>query len=105
MGGHAKCHIVGLDIFTGKKCEDLCPSSHNMECPVVTKCEYTVMDVGDGGAVSLLTDGGETKDDLNLPKGSDDNEKLAKEIRDGFEAGKSLIISTICAMNDEQISG
>merc|ERR1711964_800792 len=103
--GHAKCHIIGLDIFTGKKCEDLCPSSHNMSCPVVSKAEYTVMDVGDDGAVSLLTDSGEPKDDLNLPKGSDDSEKIAKQIKDDFAAGKALIVSTITAMGQEQISG
>merc|ERR1711907_603884 len=57
--GHAKAHIVGIDIFTGKKCEDLCPTSHNMSEPIVKKFEYTVMDVGEDGALSLLTAEGE----------------------------------------------
>merc|ERR1711939_1074997 len=62
--GHAKAHIIGIDIFTGKKCEDLCPTSHNMMVPIVTKTSYTVMDVTDDGQLSLLTDDGEPKDDL-----------------------------------------
>merc|ERR1719301_442982 len=66
--GHAKAHIVALDIFTGKKYEDLCPTSHNLEVPFVKRTEYQLLTAdGDSGEVSLLTESGETKDDLNLP--------------------------------------
>merc|ERR1712232_809827 len=66
--GHAKAHIVAIDIFTGKKMEDLCPTSHNMEIPFVKHTEYQLLSADeDTGEVSLLTESGETKDDLNLP--------------------------------------
>merc|ERR1712118_183648 len=93
--GHAKAHIVALDIFTGKKYEDLCPTSHNLEVPFVKRTEYQLLTAdGDSGEVSLLLESGETKDDLNLPtfinqgEPTDEDKKCVDDIVKGLDAGK-----------------
>ncbi|KAL4765757.1 Eukaryotic translation initiation factor eIF-5A [Aspergillus foveolatus] len=79
--GHAKVHLVAIDIFTGKKYEDLSPSTHNMDVPNVSRKEYQLLDVTDDGFLSLMDDNGDTKDDVKVPEGEvgDRINKMFKE--------------------------
>ena len=98
--GHAKCHFVAIDLFTSKKMEDLQPSSHNCDVPHVSRTEYTLIDISDDDFVSLMTESGDTKDDLTLPKGTDELEKLAAQIRQDFDDGKELLVSVLSVCGD-----
>merc|ERR1719464_2053688 len=95
--GHAKAHIVAIDIFTGKKYEDLCPTSHNLEVPFVKRTEYQLLSAdAESGEVSLLMETGNTKDDLNLPtfvtvgEPTEDDTKNTNEILKGIDDGKEI---------------
>ncbi|KAI2636877.1 translation initiation factor eIF5A [Hypomontagnella submonticulosa] len=67
--GHAKVHLVGTDIFTGKKLEELCPSTHNMEVPVVKIKPYYLSHVEDGFLVLQDVNTSEERSDIKLPEG------------------------------------
>jgi translation initiation factor 5A len=41
--GHVKTHIVGIDIFTGKKLEDIWPSNSNVDIPAVSRTKYSLV--------------------------------------------------------------
>merc|ERR1712137_289261 len=108
--GHAKAHIVALDIFTSKKYEDLCPTSHNVEVPFVKRTEFQCLSAdGDTGEVSLLTEAGETKDDLNLPtfkamgEPTDEDKKLSSDIIAAMNKGDDCTLIVLSACGQEKI--
>jgi translation initiation factor 5A len=101
--GSAKANYTGIDIFTGKKYEDCHPTSHNIDVPRVTRLEYQLLNL-DGSRVSLLTDSGDTKDDLDLPKDSEGSlDEVAKSIQSAFDDGKTIMVSVISAVGQEKI--
>merc|ERR1711992_194310 len=111
--GHAKAHIVAIDIFTGKKYEDLCPTSHNLEVPFVKRTEYQLLSAdGDSGEVSLLLEDGGTKDDLNLPtfvkvgEPTEEDKKVSADLVAAVEDGsKDVIVAVLQACGEEKIVG
>ncbi|CCH46583.1 Eukaryotic translation initiation factor 5A [Wickerhamomyces ciferrii] len=93
--GHAKVHLVAIDIFTSKKLEDLSPSTHNMEVPNVRRSEYQLIDIDDG-FLSLMTPDGDTKDDVRVPES-----EIGEQIQSQFDEGKDLLVTIISAMGEE----
>jgi translation initiation factor 5A len=93
--GHAKVHLVAIDIFTGKKLEDISPSTHNMDVPNVNRTEYQLVNIDDG-FLNLMTQDGTSKDDVKVPEGD-----TGKGITDGFDEGKELLVTIISAMGEE----
>ncbi|CAG8449405.1 5327_t:CDS:2 [Funneliformis caledonium] len=98
--GHAKVHLVGVDIFTNKKLEDISPSTHNMDVPHVTRTEFTVIDCAEDGYLSLMTSDGSTKDDVRIEKGSE----MYNQIVSGIEEGKEYLVTVVSAMGEEAVA-
>jgi len=95
--GGAKIHMTAIDIFTGRKYEEIFSSTENIDVPLVAKAEYQLIDIDDEGFMSLMTDDGTTKEDLKVPEGD-----VGDQIREAHAAGKELTISTIIAMGKEE---
>jgi len=96
--GHAKVHMVGIDIFSGKKYEDICPSTHNMSVPNVKRVEYSIIDIDNDGYVSMMDDSSDTRSDIKLPEG-----ELGQEIRSKFEGGEGIKVTVLVALGEEAI--
>jgi len=97
--GHAKVHLVGIDLFTGKKYEDICPSTHNMDVPVVKRSDLMLCDISDDGFLSLMEDSsGNLRDDIKLPDGD-----LGVEIKGKFDAHEDLLLTVLSAMGEEMV--
>merc|ERR1739844_408443 len=96
--GHAKVHLVALDIFTQKKYEDICPSTHNMDVPNITRRDYQLLDVSDDGYLSLMDDAGNTRDDLKNPDGD-----VGEEIKGAIGDGKDILCTVLSACGEESV--
>ena len=100
--GHAKCNFVAIDIFTGKKYEDIIPSTHTAHVPTVVRKEYILLDITSDDYVSLMPEDGvgENREDVKLP---DFPDNYGREIKQAFEAGRTLVVSVVSAMGHDQI--
>lgn len=96
--GSAKVNLVAIDIFNGKKYEEVSPSSAIVQEPTVIRREYQLVNISDESFLELMAENGDMKEDVRLPDGD-----LGNEIRRRFEAEESLVIQVLCSMNEEGV--
>jgi len=97
--GSAKVSITALDIFTGRKYEDLYPSSKNVEVPEVAKIELEVLGVDAAGRLQVkqLKDG-KPYQPVPVP-----NDEMGERIRSLMTARANVVVQLQCAMGKEKI--
>ena len=94
--GHAKIHFVAIDIFDGKKYEDICPSTHNMQAPKVNREECQAIGIDDDDFVTLVMNEGER--DI---KATDSD--IADKIREMIDDEGSCLATVLSSMGQEKI--
>lgn len=97
--GHAKINFTAIDIFTEKKMEEICQSTHTINVPEVTRKEYQLIDIDEDDYVTLFDEeSNETTEDQKLR-----DKKVDFDIKKKFEEGKELIVTVISAMGESAI--
>ena len=94
--GHAKIHFVALDIFDGKKYEDICPSTHNMQQPIVNRKECTALGIDGDNFVELMADDG---DDKTIKA----DDEFVKDINKYIDDDGSCLVTVLTSMGKEKI--
>jgi translation initiation factor 5A len=106
--GGAKVHMVGIDIFNGKKIEEICGSTENMNVPEVLRYDCQLIDIVqediDDREVRqciLLDENALERASLPVP----DDPEVGPKLLEAFNSGKALLVSVMKAMGHEQIMG
>jgi len=100
--GHAKVHMFAVDIFTGKKYEEVCPSSHNMDVPNITRKDYQLNDIDHDGFLELIDDKGELKKDVKLLEG-EEGDSLREAFKQSQADNTTINVNIISAMGFEAV--
>lgn len=95
--GHAKCNFTTYDIFTGKKLEDMIPSTHGTTVPNVKREEYTLVSVDqEDDFMTLMDENGEMREDLKLPKYPESaSEELVAFLETCENEGKDCVVTVL----------
>lgn len=82
--------------LSGKKYEDICPSTHNMDVPHVKREDYQLTDISDDGYLSLMSDNGDLREDLKIPDG-----EVGIQLRAEYDAGKDILCTVLKSCGEE----
>lgn len=96
--GSAKAKITGIDVFTANKYEEIHPTSHNIDVPVITREDWTLVDISRDGYASLMNDSGDTKEDLKVP-----DDEIGAKMRSLLDGGATVSTTVLRAMGHEKI--
>lgn len=100
--GSAKVILKGRDIFTGKVYECTYHAGDDVDAPITSRDEYTLLNIEDT-QLEVLTKEGEMKSDINLPEEDHLKDVKANIIRIFEEGKKECLVTVLTALGKEQV--
>jgi len=97
--GSAKCHLIGLDIFTGKKIEGLFGSTDDVTLPDLDKVDMLLKEVKEDGRLVASDRSGETFADIQIASG-----QLSDNLKKAHAAGKPLTLCVVTCMGKRVVT-
>ena len=91
--GSAKVILKGKDVMTGKVYECTYHAGDMVDAPIVSRQEYTLLNIDDS-TLELLTPEGEVKSDIDLPT-EEHLKEVAAKVKEIFEEGKKECLVTV----------
>ena len=101
--GAAKAMVTGIDIFTAQKYECTFSTGDMVDAPVVTKTDYTLINIDEDGYMSLMNDRGEVKADLKVPEDEWLKEVVERAKMIFEEDEKDCLVTVIGSMGQEKL--
>jgi len=101
--GGAKVHLVGIDIFTEKKYEQIAGSTDNVNVPVISRSDYQLVDIDEDDTIQVLDSNGDMRSEFRLPNFCESDTTMAQAIREAFDDGKEVTVTITSSMGTDAI--
>lgn len=90
-----KVSIIGKNIFDGTRLEMNVPSSSVVQVPIVTKKQYTLVDISEDMYVSMIDENNNIREDIKI------NEEMYDKIKNKIHNNEIILICTTAVGREE----
>jgi len=97
--------VVGLDLFTSKKYDEIFTSTEQLSVPNMERTEWELIDVGEDECLKLLkSDGSKMKEDIHLSDLKEEVVQRLEQLKSGIDTEEECVVVTILRwMNQELV--
>ena len=99
--GSAKVILKGKDIMTAKVYECTFHAGDMVPAPIVSRDEYSLLNIDDG-TLELLDKNGEVKSDVNMPE-QEHLKEVAANMKKWFDEGKKETLVTVLKVMGKEL--